>query len=91
LTTNAPDQAESWERPLLRRRRITARPARLRIRRRNPCFFFRLRSAVREHASVLEPGAAYLVRAGSGAADASYAQLSNTVRAILDELWANTP
>ena len=43
MSTDAPDQAESWERRLLRRRRITARPARLRIRRRNPCFFFRLR------------------------------------------------
>jgi ribonuclease P protein component len=51
----------------------------------------RLRAAVREHAPALEPGAAYLVRAGSGAADASYAQLSNTVRAILDELWVDTP
>jgi hypothetical protein len=41
LTTDAPDQAESLERPLLRRCRITARPARLRIRRRKPCFFLR--------------------------------------------------
>ncbi len=40
---DAPDQAERRERPLVRRRRITARPARLRIRRRNPCFFFRFR------------------------------------------------
>src|SRR5712671_5172151 len=40
---DAPDQAERRERPLVRRRRITARPARLRIRSRNPCFFFRFR------------------------------------------------
>jgi hypothetical protein len=43
LTTDAPDQAESLERPLVRRRRITARPARFRIRRRKPCFFLRFR------------------------------------------------
>jgi hypothetical protein len=43
LTTDAPDQAERFARPLERRRRITARPARLRIRSRKPCFFFRLR------------------------------------------------
>ncbi len=43
LTTNAPDQADRLARPLPRRRRITARPARFRIRRRNPCFFFRFR------------------------------------------------
>jgi len=51
----------------------------------------RLRSAVREHASVLEPGAAYLVRAGSGTADASYAQLSSTFRAIIADLWIESP
>jgi CheY-like chemotaxis protein len=43
LTTDAPNQAERFARPLVRRRRITARPARLRIRSRKPCFFLRLR------------------------------------------------
>jgi hypothetical protein len=43
LITDAPDQAERLERPLLRRRRMTARPARLRIRSRKPCFFLRFR------------------------------------------------
>jgi len=51
----------------------------------------RLRVAVREHAPALEPGAAYLVRAGSGSANASCAQLSSTFRAIIDELRVGTP
>jgi hypothetical protein len=41
--TNRPDQAERRERPLARRRRRTARPAFVRIRRRKPCFLLRLR------------------------------------------------
>src|SRR4029077_7060787 len=41
--TDAPDQAERLARPLPRRRRITARPPRVRIRIRNPCFLLRLR------------------------------------------------
>ncbi|HEV7525543.1 MAG TPA: ribonuclease P protein component [Acidimicrobiia bacterium] len=46
----------------------------------------RLRSALHEQASELEPGAAYLVRATPGAADSSYAELSDTLRAILGQL-----
>ena len=45
----------------------------------------RLRAAVREHAGSLHPGAAYLVRAAPGCAESSYAELSNTLRAILSE------
>lgn len=41
--TDAPDQAERFARPLPRRRRITARPARVRMRSRKPCFFLRFR------------------------------------------------
>jgi hypothetical protein len=41
--TNAPDQAERLERPLPRRRPMTARPPRVRIRIRKPCVFFRFR------------------------------------------------
>jgi hypothetical protein len=43
MTANSPDQAESFARP--RRRRVfrTLRPARVRIRRRNPCFLLRFR------------------------------------------------
>src|SRR4029077_19897823 len=41
--TDAPDQAERLARPLPRRRRITARPPRVRIRMRNPCVLLRLR------------------------------------------------
>jgi hypothetical protein len=41
--TDAPDQAERFARPLRRRRAITARPPRLRIRIRKPCFFERFR------------------------------------------------
>jgi ribonuclease P protein component len=43
----------------------------------------RLRSAVREHAAALTPGSGYLVRATPAAADSSYAELSDTLRAIL--------
>ena len=46
----------------------------------------RLRAALHEQASELEPGAAYLVRATPGAADSSYAELSDTLRAILGQL-----
>jgi hypothetical protein len=41
--TNWPDQADRRERPLVRRRCSTARPAFDRIRRRKPCFLLRLR------------------------------------------------
>ena len=41
--TYAPDQAESLARPLPRRRAINFRPARERMRRRNPWVFLRLR------------------------------------------------
>jgi hypothetical protein len=41
--TNSPDQADRLARPLLRRRAITARPPRVRIRPRNPWVFFRFR------------------------------------------------
>jgi hypothetical protein len=41
--TNRPDQADRRERPLVRRRRRTARPAFVRIRRRKPCFLLRRR------------------------------------------------
>ena len=51
----------------------------------------RLRAAVREHASALEPGAAYLVRATPGAEDVPYAQLSSTFGAILGDLRVETP
>jgi len=40
---DASDQAESLARPRRRRPLITARPARVRIRRRKPCFFLRFR------------------------------------------------
>ena len=40
---DASDQAESLARPWRRRPLITARPARVRIRRRKPCFFLRFR------------------------------------------------
>jgi ribonuclease P protein component len=46
----------------------------------------RLRAALREHAPGLQPGAGYLVRATHGAGQASYADLSRALRAILDEL-----
>jgi ribonuclease P protein component len=42
-----------------------------------------LRSALREHAGSLQPGAGYLVRATPGAATTSYADLSDALRAIL--------
>jgi ribonuclease P protein component len=45
-----------------------------------------LRAAVREHRPKLEPSTAYLVRAAPGAAGASYAALSNTLREILTSL-----
>jgi len=45
----------------------------------------RLRAALREHAPILEPGAGYLVRATQGAGQASYGDLSRTLRAILDD------
>jgi hypothetical protein len=38
-----PDQADSWTRPLRRRRASTARPPRVRMRTRKPCVLFRLR------------------------------------------------
>ncbi len=41
--TNGPDQAERLERPLPRRRPMTARPPRVRILSRKPCVFFRFR------------------------------------------------
>src|ERR1700730_7447549 len=41
--TNGPDQAERLERPLPRRRPMTARPPRVRIRMRKPREFFRFR------------------------------------------------
>lgn len=43
----------------------------------------RLRAAVREHAPHLVPGTAYLVRAAPPAAETPYAELSDTLRAIL--------
>jgi hypothetical protein len=43
MAADAPDQADSRARPRRRRVLITARPARVRIRCRNPCFFFRFR------------------------------------------------
>ncbi len=46
----------------------------------------RLRAALREHSSALEPGAAYLVRVDPAAATDSYAALSHTIRAILTEM-----
>jgi ribonuclease P protein component len=48
----------------------------------------RLRAALREHAAVLTPGSGYLVRAAPAAAQASYEDLSDTLRAILTELSA---
>lgn len=46
----------------------------------------RLRTALREHAPMLAPGSAYLVRATPAAANASYVELSDTLRAILRDL-----
>jgi hypothetical protein len=43
MAANAPDQAESRARPRRRRVFSTLRPARVRIRRRNPCFLLRFR------------------------------------------------
>ena len=43
----------------------------------------RLRASMREQASALDPGAGYLVRARPGAAQESYADLTNTLRAII--------
>jgi ribonuclease P protein component len=48
----------------------------------------RLRAALRENTGALEPGSAYLVRATPSAAHDSYADLSNTLRAILAQLRA---
>ena len=42
-----------------------------------------LRSALREHAASLQPGAGYLLRATPGAATTTYAELSDSLRAIL--------
>ncbi len=46
----------------------------------------KLRTAVREQASFLEPGVAYLVRATPGAAASSCTELSSTLRAIVVDL-----
>ncbi len=48
----------------------------------------RLRGALRENRAALTPGAGYLVRAAPGAADTSYSELSDTLRAILSQLSA---
>jgi ribonuclease P protein component len=48
----------------------------------------RLRAALREHAALLTPGSGYLVRATPAAANASYIDLSDTLRAILTDLSA---
>lgn len=45
-----------------------------------------LRAAVREHARILEPGVAYLVRATPDAARNPYADVSNTLGAILRQM-----
>jgi ribonuclease P protein component len=50
-----------------------------------------LRAAVREHARILEPGAAYLVRATPEAAQNPYADVSDTLGAILSDLSRGTP
>lgn len=50
-----------------------------------------LRAAVREHARILEPGAAYLVRATPEAAQNPYADVSDTLGAILSDLSQGTP
>jgi len=46
----------------------------------------RLRAAVREHRPGLQAGHAYLVRAAPTAAEASYAELSDALRAIFADL-----
>jgi ribonuclease P protein component len=51
----------------------------------------RLRAAVRQSAPSLQGGTGYLVRATPSAADASYAELSSTLRAILGELSGGKP
>jgi ribonuclease P protein component len=50
-----------------------------------------LRAAVREHARILEPGAAYLVRATPETAQNPYADVSGTLGAILSDLSRGTP
>ena len=45
----------------------------------------RLRAAMRDHASMLQGGAGYLVRATPNAAHATYDELSDTLRAILHD------
>jgi ribonuclease P protein component len=51
----------------------------------------RLRAALREHVTLLEPGTAYLVRAHPGAEHSSYAELAGTLRAILGEFSPRKP
>jgi len=52
----------------------------------------RLRAVIRDHASGLEPGSAYLVRATSSAvALESYTALSSTLGAILTQLSSRNP
>jgi len=46
----------------------------------------RLRCALREHSASLQPGTGYLVRATPGAAATSYAELSDSLRAILSDI-----
>jgi ribonuclease P protein component len=49
-----------------------------------------LRSAAREHTRILEPGTAYLVRATPETALNPYADVSDTLRAILLDLAAES-
>jgi ribonuclease P protein component len=44
----------------------------------------RMRAAVREHGALLEPGWGYLVRVGPAGANATYGDLSTTLRALLE-------
>jgi ribonuclease P protein component len=46
----------------------------------------RLRAAVQDHAGLLDPGCAYLIGAGPGARDASYAELQSSLGEALAEL-----
>jgi ribonuclease P protein component len=60
-------------------RRVGSAVTRNRLRR-------RLRAAVRDEASALEPSCVYLVGAAPAALETTYPELRNTLRAILDEL-----
>jgi len=51
----------------------------------------RLRAAVREHAPMLDAGAAYLVSAAPGSAHVPYVQMSDTLSAILGDLRGRNP